>query len=161
MFNISPSLPPVSNVLSIHYFLVQNPYDAQKALRKNGIQLNNFLIVGVKPVDPMHREPLKEAIKKLSNGGFVPSRPGALTSSVTLNQSRFLARPILSKSSSTSTAGGEQHGTVSLATPSKLVVSKIMDLMFGVWFVLVICLHGLVGLAFRCSLLLWFHMYYS
>lgn len=46
------------------HILYQNRADAQKALSKNGMQINEVLMVGVKPVDPMQRQALDERANK-------------------------------------------------------------------------------------------------
>ncbi|KAA8540370.1 hypothetical protein F0562_024711 [Nyssa sinensis] len=51
------------------HILYQNRSDAQKALNKNGMQINGVLIVGVKLVDPIQRQALNE---RLNNQGFMP-----------------------------------------------------------------------------------------
>ena len=67
----------------IAFYLVQNRSDAQRALRKNGMQINGVLIVGVKPVDPMQRKALNEI---LNNDGFRTLHP---PSSRTLEPNNF------------------------------------------------------------------------
>ncbi|KAJ6838589.1 putative nuclear pore complex protein NUP35 [Iris pallida] len=55
------------------HILYQNSYDAQKAVGKNGMQLNSALIVGVKPVDPVQRQYLNEKLNGSAHGGFMVS----------------------------------------------------------------------------------------
>ena len=43
---------------NLNVFSMQNRSDAQKALNKNGMQLNGVLIVGVKSLDPIQRQAL-------------------------------------------------------------------------------------------------------
>lgn len=113
----------IMNML-FHLLLVQNRSDAHKALNKNGIQINGVLIVGVKPVDPMHRQTLDE---KLNNPGFMVIPPVSSRTSELL-ATRGLARPYnLQNGNSNARQSG---GTI--ASPSKSLVSKVMDLMFGV-----------------------------
>lgn len=103
---------------------MQNRSDAQKALSKNGMQLNGVLIVGVKPLDPMQRQALNE---RISSQGFMPMPPpSARTSEV--STLRAPSRPYYLQNSNTS---ARQTGGA-IASPTKSVVSKIMDLMFGV-----------------------------
>ncbi|GAA0142107.1 transporter [Lithospermum erythrorhizon] len=105
------------------HILYQNRFDAQKALSKNGSQLNGVLIIGVKPVDPMQRQALNE---KLNHQGFMPLPP---FSSRSLESNSFKASPHsshLQNGSSNTRAGG------TVATPTKSYMSKIVDLMFGV-----------------------------
>ncbi|KAF7814233.1 nuclear pore complex protein NUP35 [Senna tora] len=78
------------------HILYQNRSDAQKALNKNGMQLNGVLIVGVKPLDPMQRQALNDRVNSHNGGASARQTGGAI------------------------------------ASPTKSLVSKIMDLMFGV-----------------------------
>lgn len=105
------------------FWLVQNRSDAQKALNKNGMQINGVLIVGVKPLDPMQRQALNE---RLNNQGFMTLPPPSSRTSE-LNTSRASPRPYYLQNGSTN---ARQSGGA-IASPSKSVVSKIMDLMFG------------------------------
>ncbi|KAJ1394641.1 RNA-recognition motif [Sesbania bispinosa] len=106
------------------HILYQNRSDAQKALNKNGMQINGVLIVGVKPLDPMQRQALNE---RHNNQGFMPlPLPSARNSEA--STSKALSRPYyLQNGNSTARQTG---GTI--ASPTKSLVSKIMDLMFGV-----------------------------
>ncbi|CAL9162395.1 unnamed protein product [Musa hybrid cultivar] len=127
-------VPGPSDANWIH-ILYQNLYDAQKALKKNGMRLNSLLIVGVKPVDPVHRQLLKEKINRSNHGGFMvslPSKSAALNRSATSNSSGILARSYQPKTNSNVTTGSFNRATGSIATPAKSVVSKVMDLMFGI-----------------------------
>lgn len=103
---------------------MQNHADAQKALNKNGMQINGILIVGVKPVDPMQRQALNE---RLNNQGFMPLPPPT-SRSTDLVPHRSSPHPyyLQNGTSSKNQSGG------AIASPAKSVVSKIMDLMFGV-----------------------------
>ncbi|KAG2728988.1 hypothetical protein I3843_01G224600 [Carya illinoinensis] len=108
------------------HVLYQNRFDAQKALSKNGMQINGVLIVGVKTLDPMQRRTLDE---RLSNQGFMtlpPPPPSAKSSD--LNTLRSPTRPYYLQNGNTS---ARQSGGA-IASPTKSLVSKIMDLMFGV-----------------------------
>lgn len=104
--------------------LIQNRSDAHKALNKNGMQINGVLIVGVKLLDPMQRQALNERLK---NQGFMPlPLPSARNSEV--SSLKAPSRPYyLQNGNSTARQTG---GTI--ASPTKSLVSKIMDLMFGV-----------------------------
>ena len=42
---------------------VQNKYAAQRALLRNGEQLSPSLMVGVKPLDPVHRAAIQENLQ--------------------------------------------------------------------------------------------------
>lgn len=106
------------------HILYQNRSDAQKALRKDGMQINGVLIVGVKPVDPSQRQFLTERLK---NQGFMPIPP-PLGKTPEPNTSRASPHPHYLQNGSNTPR--QSAGTI--ATPAKSVVSKIMDLMFGV-----------------------------
>ncbi|KAK3027087.1 hypothetical protein RJ639_040919 [Escallonia herrerae] len=105
------------------HILYQNRFDAHKALSKNGMQINGVLIVGVKPVDPMQRQALNERIN-----GFMPLPPGPSGRSSEPNGFRASPRPYYLQNGSSNSR--QSAGTI--ATPAKSVVSKVMDLMFGV-----------------------------
>lgn len=105
------------------HILYQSRFDAQKALSKNGMQLNGALIIGVKPVDPMQRQALTDRLN--NHGGFMPLPPP--TTARTLEPTAFKASTrSYFQNGNTNTS---QSGT--MASPSKSVVSKIVDLMFG------------------------------
>ncbi|CAA6666035.1 unnamed protein product [Spirodela intermedia] len=93
-----------------------NRYDAQKALLKNGTQINSVLIVGVKAVDPSQRGFLNEKPNGGSQIGFMVSLPSQAPTR------KGAAHP---PPSAAAAAGA-------IASPAKSVVSKIMDLMFGI-----------------------------
>ncbi|WOK91441.1 nuclear pore complex protein [Canna indica] len=106
------------------HILYQNHYDAEKALKKNGMQLNNLLIIGVKPVDPMHRQHLKDSVKRINGGGFMVSLPSKFTAlSSSANHSN---------TSSSCNSDSRHHTTGAVATPSNSLVSKVLDLVFGI-----------------------------
>ncbi|KAG6511200.1 nuclear pore complex protein NUP35-like [Zingiber officinale] len=106
------------------HILYQKPYHAQIALKKNGTQLNNLLVVGVKPVDPMHRHHLKESAHQINQGGFMVSLPSKVG---TLSRSSNHA----DKSSNYSSDQRHHHSNGIIATPANSLVSKVMDLVFG------------------------------
>lgn len=106
------------------HILYQNRSDAQKALSKNGMQINGVLIVGVKPLDPMQRQGLNE---RLNNQGFMTLPPPASSRSLESNPSRVSPRPYYLQNGSNA-----RQSSGAIASPAKSVVSKIMDLMFGV-----------------------------
>ncbi|PWA89255.1 RNA-recognition motif (RRM) Nup35-type domain-containing protein [Artemisia annua] len=106
------------------HILYQSRFDAQKALSKNGMQLNGALIIGVKPVDPMQRQSLSD---RLHNQGFMPLPPQTTSTrksdSLAFNAS---ARPYQQNgNTNTSQSGG------TMASPAKSYFSKAMDLVFG------------------------------
>ncbi|GAB4842287.1 Nucleoporin nup35 [Ancistrocladus abbreviatus] len=106
------------------HILYQNRSDAQKALSKNGMQLNGVLIVGVKPVDPIQRQALNE---RINNQGFMtlpfpsPSRSSEQISSAT-------TRPYHLQNGTS----GARQSAGAIASPERSVLSKIVDLMFGI-----------------------------
>ncbi|XP_073040132.1 nuclear pore complex protein NUP35-like [Primulina eburnea] len=108
------------------HILYQNHSDAQKALRKNGSEINGVLIIGVKPVDPMQHHVLNE---RLNNQGFMTFMH---TPSNTISESNGLKvspYPYYPQNSDNPSA---RHSAGTIATPAKSMVSKVMDLMFGV-----------------------------
>ncbi|KAK9149321.1 hypothetical protein Scep_008078 [Stephania cephalantha] len=104
------------------HILYQNRFDAQKALNKNGMQINGVLIVGVKPLDPVQRQALNEG---LNNQGFTPLLPST-GRSLELNPTKASTRSYYLQNSNT-----PQQSPGVIASPAKSVVSKIVDLMFG------------------------------
>ncbi|KAL8153150.1 hypothetical protein V2J09_010910 [Rumex salicifolius] len=109
------------------HILFQNRSDAQKALSKDGKQMNGVLIVGVKPVDPMQRQALSEMV---NNHGFTSSLPPpSCSQGFEPNTSRTVQfRP----NNLQNGIGGGRQPMGAIAAPAKSVVSKVMDLMFGV-----------------------------
>ena len=101
---------------------MQSRFDAQKALGKNGMQLNGALIIGVKPVDPMQRQALMNRVNS-NHGGFMPLPPPT-TARTTSEQTGFKA------SSSSYFPNASQSGGT-MASPSKSLMARISDLMFG------------------------------
>ncbi|XP_028778955.1 nuclear pore complex protein NUP35-like [Neltuma alba] len=102
------------------HILYQNQSDAQRALNKNGMQINGALIVGVKPLDPLQRQALNE---RLANQEFMPLPP---LSARATEGNTFRSPPYIQNGSTSTRQAG------AIASPAKSVVSKIMDLMFGV-----------------------------
>jgi len=88
------------------------------------MQINGVLIVGVKLLDPMQRQALNE---RLNNQGFMPL-PLTSARNSGVNTLKAPARPYYPQNGN-STAR-QTAGTI--ASPTKSLVSKIMDLMFGV-----------------------------
>ncbi|PON54329.1 Nucleoporin, NUP [Parasponia andersonii] len=107
------------------HILYQNRSDAQKALSKNGMQINGMLIVGVKPLDPMHRQALND---RLNNQGFMTLPPQPSFKSAELSASGGPSRPYYLQNGNTNV---RQTGGA-IASPTKSLASKLMDLMFGV-----------------------------
>eukprot|EP01018_Ginkgo_biloba_P039826 Gb_21612 [translate_table: standard] len=100
------------------HILYQNFYDTQKALQKNGMQINASLIVGVKPVDPLQRQALAEKV----NTGFMvlpPRSPGKVKRS---SRPYYLQQP----------NEGGQRFSGAIASPCKSTISRIVDLIFGI-----------------------------
>ncbi|PIN24188.1 Mitotic phosphoprotein [Handroanthus impetiginosus] len=107
------------------HILYQNRSDAQKALSKNGMEINGVLIIGVKPVDPMQRQALNE---RLNNQGFMPIPPPPSSRNSESNGFKVSPYPYYLQNGSSSAR--QSAGTI--ATPAKSMVSRVMDLMFGV-----------------------------
>ncbi|XP_074588938.1 nuclear pore complex protein NUP35-like [Curcuma longa] len=115
------------------HILYQSQYDARKALAKDGLQLNNVLIIGVKTVDPQQKQYLNQRFENNLNRGFIvplPSESGGMNSSATsliapTSQNYFKQNIINSAASS-------ETGQRAIATPTKSVLSKVMDLMFSI-----------------------------
>lgn len=107
------------------HILYQNRSDAQKALNKNGMQINGVLIVGVKQVDPAQHQALNE---RLNNQGFMPLPHTPSVKSLEATSSGPSSRPYYLQNGSNSAK--QSGGTI--ATPTKSVVSKVVDFMFGV-----------------------------
>ncbi|XP_009801223.1 nuclear pore complex protein NUP35 [Nicotiana tabacum] len=107
------------------HILYQNHADAQKALSKNGMQINGVLMIGVKPVDPIQRQALN---CRLNKQGFVPLPHTPSSKSNDPIPFQTSSRPHYLQNGSTSA----KQSSGSVATPAKSVVSKIVDLMFGV-----------------------------
>ncbi|KAK4773446.1 hypothetical protein SAY87_028465 [Trapa incisa] len=105
------------------HILYQNRSDAQKALSKNGMQINGVLIVGVKPVEPMQRQALNERLNN-HNQVFMPGPPPSRTSDLVSRRASLNPNNIQN--------AYNQPGGGAVATPAKSMVSKVMDLMFGV-----------------------------
>ncbi|KAF0915949.1 hypothetical protein E2562_000585 [Oryza meyeriana var. granulata] len=113
------------------HILYQSRHDAQKALSKHGQQLNSVLIIGVKQVDPWQRQYLNENTDENFQVGATvpfPSQPVA--------PSTFATRNTLAPFSSNSMPngignGGGRGASGAIASPTKSVLSKVMDLMFG------------------------------
>ncbi|MBA0794161.1 hypothetical protein Gohar_018512 [Gossypium harknessii] len=105
------------------HILYLNRSDAQRALSKNGMQINGALIIGVKPVDPMQREALNE---RMNNQGFMTLPP---PSSRIPELSNFRpSRPYYLQNGNTN---ARQSGSAAIANPTKSLGTKIMEYMFG------------------------------
>ena len=101
---------------------MQSRSDAHKALSKDGMQINGVLIVGVKPVDSAYFQALT---KRMNNQGFMTLPPAPLSKSSDPNPLRASYYLQNGNNSVRQSAGN-------IASPSKSLVSKIVDLMFGV-----------------------------
>ncbi|XP_047327378.1 nuclear pore complex protein NUP35-like isoform X2 [Impatiens glandulifera] len=116
--------PRSSNWMNILY---QSRADAQKALSRNGLQINSVLIVGVKAVDPSQRKFLNERMNN-NNQGFMPLPPPPSFG----NGSAIKSSSRVNYVQNGSVSNSGQSGSNIIATPAKSVVSKVMDLMFGI-----------------------------
>ncbi|PKA63389.1 hypothetical protein AXF42_Ash005284 [Apostasia shenzhenica] len=120
------------------HILYQNRYDAQRALGKNGTQINSVLIVGVKAVDPVQRLYLHEMLTNSSHGSFMNysftprstfGRMGSSTLIASDAGTRLKSLP--NGGSSAAVDGKGQRSNGAIASPAKSMVSKFIDLMFG------------------------------
>ncbi|KAL5231910.1 hypothetical protein ABZP36_030686 [Zizania latifolia] len=111
-------------------------YDARKALQKNGILLSSGVIVGVKPIDPTHRQQLAERLGENKQGGFMvslPSKSLVLKGAGASNQLGALPRPYDPKANNTNAIrDASRRATGSVAAPAKSLVTNVMDLIFGI-----------------------------
>ncbi|XP_047327432.1 nuclear pore complex protein NUP35-like [Impatiens glandulifera] len=118
--------PRASNWMNILY---QSRADAQKALSRNGLQINSVLIVGVKAVDPGQHQSLNERMN--NNQGFVPLPPRpSFGKNSSGNAIKLSSRPYCLQNGSASSNSHQPGSTI--ATPAKSAVSKVMNLMFGI-----------------------------
>lgn len=121
----------------IMYVVLKRSYDARKALQKNGIQLSSGLIVGVKPIDAVHRQQLDESFTRSNQGGFMvslPSKSFASKSTSASNQLGALPRPYDPKANTNVSRDAGRRATGSVAAPAKSIVTNVMDLIFGIWY---------------------------
>lgn len=113
------------------HILYQSHHDAQKALAKHGHQLSSVLIIGVKQVDPWQRPYLKDNTDENYQGSVsipFPSQPVAPSGFATRNA----LAPLPSNSMQNGSFNESSHGASgAIASPAKSVLSKVMDLMFG------------------------------
>nr|XP_010915415.1 nuclear pore complex protein NUP35 isoform X2 [Elaeis guineensis] len=126
-------IPAPRNANWMH-ILYQSRYDAQKALAKNGVQLNSILIIGVKTVDPQQHQYLNESLNSSYHGGFMVSLPSEATagmSSAPRSQLGPPSRPYHLQNGSTAATKDSERRAGAIASPRKSIVSKVMDLMFG------------------------------
>jgi nuclear pore complex protein Nup53 len=120
---------------TIMYVVLQRSYDARKALQKNGMQLSNSLIVGVKPIDAVHRQQLDKGFAQSNQGGFMvslPSKSLGLKSVGASNQLGALPRPYDPKANTNASRDAGRRATGSVAAPAKSIVTNVMDLIFGI-----------------------------
>ncbi|PAN32782.1 hypothetical protein PAHAL_5G512200 [Panicum hallii] len=113
------------------HILYQSRHGAQKALAKHGQQLNSVLIIGVKPVDTWQRLYLNENTNENYQGSATvpfPSQPVAPSSFATRNSLAPLPGNSMPNGSCSKSGPGASGA---IASPSKSVLSKVMDLMFG------------------------------
>lgn len=101
----------------------QNKHDAQKALYKNGLQINGALMVGVKPLDPLQRQALTE---KSQRTVFNVQPPKTFGKDTLATSGKASARPYYLQPS------GGSHATGLVASPAKSTFTKLVDLIFGV-----------------------------
>ncbi|GMI93781.1 hypothetical protein like AT3G16310 [Hibiscus trionum] len=104
------------------HILYSKRSDAQRALGKNGMQINGVLIVGVKPVDPMQREALNG---RLNNQGFM-TLPSTSSRTSELNNFRP-PRPYHLQNANANARQSEGP----LAVPAKSLGNKVMEYLLG------------------------------
>lgn len=123
------------------HILYQNHYDAQRALGKNGAQINSVLIIGVKPVDHAQRQYLDERLNSSNNASilipfFTPRTAFGRSTGASIARGGIgvTTRPntILNGGGASATSVKGQRSTGAIASPAKSVMSKVMDLMFGI-----------------------------
>uniref|UniRef100_A0A0E0A1Q6 Nuclear pore complex protein NUP35 n=1 Tax=Oryza glumipatula TaxID=40148 RepID=A0A0E0A1Q6_9ORYZ len=117
------------------HILYLHSYDARKALQKNGVQLSSGVIIGVKPIDPMHRQQLDERFAGNKQGGFMVSLPPkslVLKGTGASNQLGALPRPYDPKANTNVIRDANRRATGSVAAPAKSLVTNVMDLIFGI-----------------------------
>ncbi|KAK8955460.1 hypothetical protein KSP40_PGU017063 [Platanthera guangdongensis] len=114
----------------------QNRYDAQRALGKNGAQINSVLIVGVKPVDPCQRQFLSATLNSSNHASFpAPSFAPRATYGRSVDGGVSIAPRPSQPNGGGSSATADSKGlraAGAIASPAKSVVSKVIDLMFGI-----------------------------
>uniref|UniRef100_J3M8Z5 RRM Nup35-type domain-containing protein n=2 Tax=Oryza brachyantha TaxID=4533 RepID=J3M8Z5_ORYBR len=117
------------------HILYLHSYDARKALQKNGIQISSGVIIGVKPIDPMHRQQLDERFTGNKQGGFMVSLPPKsliLKGTGASNQLGALPRPYDPKANTNVNRDASRRAAGSVAAPAKSLVTNVMDLIFGI-----------------------------
>jgi nuclear pore complex protein Nup53 len=101
------------------HILYQSRYDARRALAKNNTQISSSLIIGVKPVDHMQKQILNERLNQNKSGqnGFMVSLP--------------LKTPATRGKTNTANVNGTRMAG-NVAAPAKSIMSKALDLVFGI-----------------------------
>ncbi|KAM0933640.1 putative RNA-recognition motif (RRM) domain, nucleoporin, NUP53 [Dioscorea sansibarensis] len=117
------------------HILYQSGNNAHKALKKDGIQINNVLIIGVKPVDLAERHSLNEKLKNSSIGGFNilrPPQPATGKSSTIRSPFTATLHHRHPQNSNTVSIDSGRQAMGAIALPAKSVMSTVIDLMFGI-----------------------------
>ncbi|EPS69650.1 hypothetical protein M569_05113, partial [Genlisea aurea] len=123
--------PGSSNWMHILY---KNRWDAQKAMGKNGMELNGVLIIGVKPVDPIQSRALNDR-RTNKMAAFMSSSTTSAAAAAAAGGGGgggFNVSPYTKYLPSSGGSAVRQGSSGTMATPAKSIVSKVMDLMFGV-----------------------------
>jgi nuclear pore complex protein Nup53 len=124
----SPLLYSLS--LSLSLSRLQSRYDAQKALAKHGQQLNNLLIIGVKKADPLQCHYLNESFSESASSPLSLTTVGPVSANAAQNLS---ALPQISFNLQNNAATDiSRNASGAIASPSKSVISRVLDLMFGI-----------------------------
>ncbi|KAJ3693868.1 hypothetical protein LUZ60_009348 [Juncus effusus] len=113
------------------HILYQSRFDAQKALAKHGTQLNNLLIIGVKRVDPLQHRFLNESLSETP----APLPLADISADASGTAGPALIPFNLRSGTGNNNGGGrerEREGLGAVASPSKSVLSRVLDVMFGI-----------------------------
>jgi nuclear pore complex protein Nup53 len=98
---------------------------------KHGQQLNSVLIIGVKPVDPWQRQYLNEDTSENYQGSATVSFPSQPVAASAFSTRNGLAPLPSSSMPNGSCNESSRSSSGAIASPAKSVLSKAMDLMFG------------------------------
>uniref|UniRef100_A0A0A9CG25 RRM Nup35-type domain-containing protein n=1 Tax=Arundo donax TaxID=35708 RepID=A0A0A9CG25_ARUDO len=114
------------------HILYQSRHDAQKALAKHGQQLNSVLIIGAKPVDSWQRQYLNENTNENYQGNATVSFPSQAVAPSSGFATRNALAPLPSNAMPNGSCNESSRGASgAIASPAKSVMSKVLDLMFG------------------------------
>lgn len=86
----------------------------------------------MKPIDPRQRQYLNESLNNNYTAGFLAPVPSPPTSSVTRSTAGLFLRPYQLQNGGAAPHDGARPSSGAIASPAKSVLSKVMDLMFGI-----------------------------